>query len=128
MATTHPPCVGANSWKWDLDHAEHGMLVGPCLPCSEAVTGCLQCPLLAACQEHRSAGMIRGGIAYIGDTPNSNGVRKARLCRRCENPIDGPNQKAYCTLSCKKDTVWTYSMALAQADHHRFRRRSTEAT
>lgn len=117
---TSLPCVGENAWKWDIDHANHNLIVGPCLPCSQAVTGCLSCPLLDRCAKQASIGMIRGAVAYIHDTKKITGFRKARTCHACGNPIVGQYHRDYCSVSCRKDTVWTVTMAQAQADHHRF--------
>lgn len=116
---TQLPCVGPDAWKWDLDHANHRLIVGPCLSCSEAVTGCLRCPLLASCAKKPSQDMIRGGVAHIGDPKRVNGYRKAQTCQVCANPIVDRPSKKYCSKSCEKDTIWTYSMARFQAEQSR---------
>lgn len=125
MRTKAPPCVGRDAWKWDLNHADHSLLVGPCLPCSEAVTGCLHCPLLAECQERQAVEMIRGGVAYVPDANKACGYRKAHICQVCGNPIVGRSTRKWCTPSCMTDADWTYSQAKAQADLHLMRRKSS---
>lgn len=117
MIQSHLPCVGPNSWRWDLDHADHEKIIGPCLSCSKAVTGCSTCPLLKRCAGIISPGTIRGGIAWL-DVP-VHGRRTSYECLRCGNPILTRYQKRYCSVSCRKDHSWTYTEAVEQETRFR---------
>lgn len=124
MIQNRLPCVSTQSWRWDLDHADHERIIGPCLSCSEAVTGCSACPLQSGCAVSPSPGTIRGGIAWL-DVP-IHGRKTAYECVICGNPILTRYQKRYCSVSCRKDYVWTYREAADQ--EARFRLISTAMT
>jgi hypothetical protein len=111
------PCVGPNSYRWDLDHADHNRIIGPCLSCSKAVTGCSICPLKTVCAGTPSPGTIRGAIAWL-DAP-MRGRKFAYECIHCGNPILTRYQKKYCSPSCRKDYQWTYTEAVEQEDRFR---------
>lgn len=126
MTKGHLPCIGPDSWRWDLDHADHERLIGPCLSCSKAVTGCSVCPLRQQCSVIPSPGTIRGAVAWL-DIP-VHGRRAAYECMACGNPILTRYQKRYCSVSCRKDYRWTYNKAAEQEERFRLIRESTTAS
>lgn len=114
------PCVGVNSWRWDLDHADHERIIGPCLSCAKAVTGCSTCPFRERCAGTPSPGTIRGAVAWL--EVSIHGRKAAYECINCGNPILTRYQKRYCSVSCRKDYRWTYVEALEQEERFRLTR------
>lgn len=117
MIPTALPCTGESAWRYDLDHADHERIIGPCLSCSKAVAGCSVCPLQELCQASPSPGTIRGAIAWL-EVP-IHGRKQARDCSVCGNPVLTRYQKKYCSVSCRKDYRWTYGDALDQEERFR---------
>lgn len=111
------PCVGPDSYRWDLEHAQHERLIGPCLSCAKAVTGCLSCPRRTRCAADPSPGTVRGAIAWF-DVPIA-GRKQAYECTTCGNPILTRYQKKFCSVACRKDYQWTYSEAVEQEERFR---------
>jgi len=125
MIQTRLPCVNTPSWRWDLDHADHERIIGPCLSCSEAVAGCSTCPLQSQCETIPSPGTIRGGVAWL-DVP-IHGRKTAYECVECGNPILTRYQRRYCSVSCRKDYEWTYREAAEQEKRFRLAHSTTTA-
>lgn len=111
------PCVNKHSWRYDLEHADHERIIGPCLSCSKAVTGCSLCPLKPVCEVTPSPGSIRGGLAWL-DVP-INGSKTAAECPRCGNPVLTRHQRKYCSEACRKDWEFTYQEAVEQEERFR---------
>lgn len=117
MSRTVPPCVGSNAYQWDLEHADHERIIGPCLSCAKAVTGCSACPLKDYCAADPSPGTIRGAIAWL--EVSINGRKEASECRRCGNPTLTRHQNRYCSIACRRDYTWTYKDAAEQEERTR---------
>jgi hypothetical protein len=110
-----PPCVGPDAWMWNLRHADHTRLVGPCLACSKAVNGCSTCPLKEPCLRNAALEMIQGGIAHI---EHSGKVYCSKPCTACGNPCLG-KKSGTCSPFCKEDVEWTYKDAEEQMERFR---------
>lgn len=110
------PCI-QQSWRYDLEHADHERIIGPCLSCSKAVTGCSVCPLQTLCENTPSPGTIRGGIAWL--EVRIGGRTIAGECPHCGNPVLTRYQSGYCSETCRKDWTFTYNEAVEQEERFR---------
>lgn len=117
MIPTVLPCVGENAWRYDLEHADHEQIIGPCLSCSKAVAGCSICPRQQQCATTSCPGTISGGIAWL-EVP-IHGRKQAHECPRCGNPVLTRYQRKFCSVSCRKDYEWVYSEAVEQEERFR---------
>ena len=110
-----PPCVGPDAWMWDLKHADHARLLGPCLACSKATNNCASCPLREPCKKNAALDMIQGGIAHI---EHGGKLHRPKPCVVCGNPCLG-KRATTCSIYCKDDIEWTYRDAEEQMERFR---------